>query len=422
MQWFNLQLFIMARIFISYKRKDKALVFPVKDKIEEALGESCWIDLDGIESDAQFASVIIKAIKEAEVFLFMYSSNHAIIDDYENDWTIKELNFAKAKKKRIVFVKLDSTELSDWFEFEFPQKQLVDINDDDCFNRLINDIKTWLKIEVRNILSTMCDEPVLYSESFVLDGVGLSVDEILTLGNKYYEERNYEEAVRWYRKAAKQGNADAQYRLGFLAGWGLGIDFDEAEKWMYKAAEQGHVDACNEIGRWEESVDDYKASIKWYRMASEKGNADATGSLAEFYEYGLGVEKNLEEAEQLYIKAVALGGPYEQYELARFYERAGSVEKSIKWYQNAAEEGCHFAQLWIAVNFERQNNYEDAIKWYGRSAKQDNAEAQYALGRCFECGNGIAKDEIEAVKWYRKAAEQGDEEAKAALERLGEKK
>ena len=58
----------MSRIFISYKRVDKDKVFKIKDHIESALGEKCWIDLDGIESDAQFANVIINAINECEVF------------------------------------------------------------------------------------------------------------------------------------------------------------------------------------------------------------------------------------------------------------------------------------------------------------------------------------------------------------------
>ena len=33
--------------------------FAIKDSIEKNLGEKCWIDLDGIESEAQFANVII---------------------------------------------------------------------------------------------------------------------------------------------------------------------------------------------------------------------------------------------------------------------------------------------------------------------------------------------------------------------------
>ena len=94
----------MARIFISYKRVDKEKVFRIKDQIEATISEKCWIDLDGIESDAQFANVIINAINECEVFLFMYSKSHNKIVDYENNWTIRELNFAQEKKKRIVFI------------------------------------------------------------------------------------------------------------------------------------------------------------------------------------------------------------------------------------------------------------------------------------------------------------------------------
>ena len=50
------------RIFISYKRVDKDRVFELKKEIEQSTGEKCWIDLDGIESDAQFADVIMNAI------------------------------------------------------------------------------------------------------------------------------------------------------------------------------------------------------------------------------------------------------------------------------------------------------------------------------------------------------------------------
>lgn len=82
----------MARIFISYKRVDKDKVFKIKDQIESALNEMCWIDLDGIESDAQFKNVIIKAINECEVVLFMYSKAHSKIVDFERDWTVRELN------------------------------------------------------------------------------------------------------------------------------------------------------------------------------------------------------------------------------------------------------------------------------------------------------------------------------------------
>lgn len=134
----------MARIFISYKRVDKDKVFKIKDHIEVTLGEKCWIDIDGIESDAQFANVIINAINNSEVFLFMYSSAHSKILDYKNDWTIRELDFAQHKKKRIVFVNIDSSELTDWFYMLFGTMQQVDATNTQSIDKLVQDIKGWL--------------------------------------------------------------------------------------------------------------------------------------------------------------------------------------------------------------------------------------------------------------------------------------
>ena len=85
--------------------------------------ESCWIDLDGIESDAQFVNVIVEAINRAQVFLFMYSRHHAEIKDYDNDWTTREINYAQKRKKRIVFINIDGSQLTDWFELMFGMKQ-----------------------------------------------------------------------------------------------------------------------------------------------------------------------------------------------------------------------------------------------------------------------------------------------------------
>lgn len=138
----------MARIFISYKRKDKDKVFKIKEHIESALGEKCWIDLDGIESDAQFKNVIINAINDCEVLLFMYSQCHAMIVDYERDWTVRELNFAQKKDKRIVFVNIDKSPLTDAFEFDYGTKQQVDGTSEEAVIKLIKDLSIWLDISL----------------------------------------------------------------------------------------------------------------------------------------------------------------------------------------------------------------------------------------------------------------------------------
>lgn len=134
----------MARIFISYKRVDKEKVFDLKNQIEASTGEKCWIDLDGIASDAQFVNVIIDAINNCEIFLFMYSSSYSSIVDYKNEWTIRELDFAQHKRKRIVFINLDSSDLTDWFYMLFGTMQQVDATNPLSINKFMQDIRGWL--------------------------------------------------------------------------------------------------------------------------------------------------------------------------------------------------------------------------------------------------------------------------------------
>jgi len=58
------------------------------------------------------------------------------------------------------------------------------------------------------------------------------------------------EAVKWYRKAAEQGYASAQYNLGVMYDNGRGVPEDdrEAVKWYRKAAEQGDASAQSNLG------------------------------------------------------------------------------------------------------------------------------------------------------------------------------
>jgi len=61
------------------------------------------------------------------------------------------------------------------------------------------------------------------------------------------------EALEWFRKAAEQGDAGAQFNLGMMYAEGEGIEQDNAEavKWLRKAAEQGDEDALDELKRLE---------------------------------------------------------------------------------------------------------------------------------------------------------------------------
>ena len=55
--------------------------------------------------------------------------------------------------------------------------------------------------------------------------------------------------MKWYRKAAEQGNATAQYNIGvcYDNGYGVTKDYAEAVKWYRKAAAQGYDSAKDRL-------------------------------------------------------------------------------------------------------------------------------------------------------------------------------
>ena len=61
---------------------------------------------------------------------------------------------------------------------------------------------------------------------------------------------NAAEAVKWWRKAAEQGQAKAQYGLGRMYATGRSVLKDDAEaaKWFRLAAEQGVASAQYGLG------------------------------------------------------------------------------------------------------------------------------------------------------------------------------
>ena len=62
--------------------------------------------------------------------------------------------------------------------------------------------------------------------------------------------QDYAQALTWYRKAADQGNAEAQNNLGVMCESGHGVpqDYAQAVVWYRKAADQGFAPAQYNLG------------------------------------------------------------------------------------------------------------------------------------------------------------------------------
>ena len=95
-----------------------------------------------------------------------------------------------------------------------------------------------------------------------------------------FSEPTAKQISEW-RKAAEQGDADAQHNLAWMYGNGEGVPEDDAlaVKWWRKAAEQGHVKAQYNLGvaydRGEGVPQDYVLSHMWSNLAAAQGNESA---------------------------------------------------------------------------------------------------------------------------------------------------
>jgi uncharacterized protein len=99
-------------------------------------------------------------------------------------------------------------------------------------------------------------------------------------------EGNFAEAYCIMRPLAEQGDADAQYNIGwmYLNGYGLKVNDSLALEWWTRAAEQGHVDAHFSIGMLyslgeNEVKKDPQKAIDHYLVAAREGNDDAIAIL-----------------------------------------------------------------------------------------------------------------------------------------------
>lgn len=126
----------MAQIFISYARKDKDEVYPIVDELKRN-GFECWIDKEGIESGSVFKKVIISAINECSVFVYMFSKNA-----FDSEWVNKEYDQAKAIGKHIIPIMLKGTSKNEDIMFDFRRVDYIDTDIDGWKEKLLRNLKS----------------------------------------------------------------------------------------------------------------------------------------------------------------------------------------------------------------------------------------------------------------------------------------
>lgn len=226
------------------------------------------------------------------------------------------------------------------------------------------------------------------------------------------ERKDYDKALSLFLPLAKAGNADAQFNLGAMCDFALGVANNDrdAAQWYLKAAEQGHSDAQYRLGflyaEGRGVNKDYKKAMEWDLRAASQGSAMAQHNIGSLYFNGYGVEKDDNKAVEWYSKAAAQGLHMAENTLGSMYVRGWGVDKDVnkgmEWIMKAADSGIPIAQT-NAVNFWLAN------------AKEGNAAAMHNVATlCLKGWAGEQKPQ-DCLAWYEKAAQLGVDASRNSL-------
>ena len=177
-----------------------------------------------------------------------------------------------------------------------------------------------------------------------------------------YVVRDLDEAEKWYRMSAAQGDT---YSMEYLAELLKSKDPEEAQLWSGRSNELKSWQHENvERADWHRKYRRYENAEHDYKIAADAGYALAAFKLAEFYSLGITGYSGKGTAASYYKKAYELHqwDPESKirqeaaYRLAVYYEGItfpfSKMKQAREWYTRAAQAGHEKAKQWLNDNKE----------------------------------------------------------------------
>lgn len=220
------------------------------------------------------------------------------------------------------------------------------------------------------------------------------------------------EAVRWYRRAASQGEPVGNYRLGLMAETGRGGLLEtEARNFFYRAAQAGHVSAMLSyalILKASPVPQDAPLALEWAERAASQGHAEAMFQLAQMLDAWSRGPENPEAARPWYERAAEAGHPEAalQAGLMAATGEGGTEDPdlALRFVRLSAESGFPAAmgQYGLMLYFGWNGAEPDAAtaaEWFAQGAVGGDSEARYLYALALATGDGVQRNLVRAYYW-----------------------
>ena len=194
------------------------------------------------------------------------------------------------------------------------------------------------------------------------------------LAGLYFEDKNYEKAIKNYDEAIADGCKVSIENIGDLYD-----QMDDVEKAIsYYLRNSTTVDCQVKLGDIYKRIENIDEAIVWYEKAIENGDTYSVYSLACLYEE----LKDYEKAKEYFLMAVEKNHVNSRIHLGRIYYNEGDYENSKIMLDVTANEENIYSQHMVGLIYENfYNDDTNAKYWYEKAREQGCIESTYNLGQ-----------------------------------------
>ena len=236
--------------------------------------------------------------------------------------------------------------------------------------------------------------------------------QILLAKIELFQNNNPEQALVWFKKAAKANNMSAQmYCAGaYMFGVGTEKNSDAAREYYIAAAKSNNSIAQQTLAAnflKDKQASTRKIGLTWLNKALDARDPEAQMLMADLCLKGELVSKNEEQAKQLLDDAITQDYVPAFYQMGRLQAMQGETEEAVQWYEKAANRNFVPAQLALAELYlnSKHPNYSvrNGFVWMQKAAEAGSSTAQLALSGMYKKGEGVIANETLATEWEHKA-------------------
>ncbi len=218
-----------------------------------------------------------------------------------------------------------------------------------------------------------------------------------------------------YKEKGNEGDIVAQSWVAYYYNVGKIVPKDQKKATMLylNAAKAGDVYSQRELGINYLQFKNYEEAFYWLEKAANSNDAIAQREVANLYDRGQSVKKDLSKAFEYYKKAAFQGDTLAENQLGYYYQYGYGVEKDFNkakyWYEKTMKKGDAYGISQIAYLYANgygvERDYKKAYDLFSKAAQKDDKYSMSWLGYLYEKGFGVKKDLEKAKVWYIKAGD-----------------